>query len=132
MKAFLIELEDRPGSAAQVFEIIAERGINITAVGGGSAAGKGALALLTNDEAGTRSALEAGGIQAREVDILSVTLRHEPGTLATATRRLADAGVSLQLLLPTGMSGSEVSVALGVDNLEAAREALGELVSAGA
>jgi len=132
MKAFAIELENRPGTVAEVLEAIAQRGINITSVGGTSAGGKGALALLTNDESGTRSALAAAGIEAREFDVVGVTLPHEPGTLATATRRLADAGVNLELLLPTDVSGSDVSVAIGVDKLDAAREALGELVTASA
>ena len=42
---------------------------------------------------------------------------------------LGDAGVNIELLAPMGMEGQKVTVAIGVDNLEKARTALGELVS---
>lgn len=127
MKAFVIELENRPGELARVTEAIAERGINITAVAGGTAGQKGAIGLMTNDEPGTKSALETAGIAAKAIEVIGINLAHQPGTLAAAARRLANAGVNIELLLPTDLEGSEVSVALGVDNIEKAREALGEL-----
>ena len=55
-----------------------------------------------------------------------------PGKVADAARRLGDAGVNIELLAPLGMSGQKVTVAIGVDKVEEARTALGDLVSAGA
>ena len=39
MQAFLIDLENKPGAFADVAEMIAAKGINITAVSGATAAG---------------------------------------------------------------------------------------------
>jgi hypothetical protein len=126
MNAFIIELENKPGSLAQIAEAVGERGINITAIGGVTAGTVGAIGLLTNDESGTREALRSAGITVREIGLVSVTLEHRAGTLGEIARRLADAGVNVELLLGTGMSGSNVTVALGVDDVEAAQRAIGE------
>ena len=131
MKAFLIQLQNDPGGLARVTEALGERGINITAIAGTTSGSQGAVALMTNDEPGTKSALEGAGLDVREIDVIGITLPHQPGTLAGAARRLANAGINVELLLPTGLEGSQVSVAIGVADVEAARNALGELATAG-
>jgi hypothetical protein len=131
MNAFIIELENRPGSLASVAEAIAQKGINITSVSGATVGNQGSVAILTNDESGTRSALEAGGFAYREIGLISAAIEDKPGTLAAAARRLADAGVNIETLLPTGMDGGKVTIAIGVSDPEAARRALGELAAVG-
>jgi hypothetical protein len=126
MNAFIIELENKPGSLAQVAEALGERGINITSISGVTAGTAGALGLLTNDESATRDVLRAAGISAREIGLVSVSLENKPGSLGGIARKLADAGVNVELLLGTGMSGSNVTVALGVDDVEAAQRAIGQ------
>ena len=131
MRAFIVELQNSPGSLAKLTEAIAERGINITNVVGATCAGSGSLGIITNDEASTRSVLDGASSSYREIDLVSAALEDRPGTLAAAARRLADAGVNIELLLPTGMEGGKISVAFGVDNASAAQQALGELATAG-
>jgi hypothetical protein len=46
-----------------------------------------------------------------------------------AARSLADAGVNIELLAPIGMTDGEVVVAIGVDNAEKARNALGDRIA---
>jgi hypothetical protein len=129
MKAFVIELENKPGGLATAAEALAERGINIENVAGVTCGTDGVIGLITNDEAGTRSALDGRGIGFREIELISAALENRPGTLGDAARRLASAGINIELLLPTGMEGGKVSVAFGVDDASAARQALGELAT---
>jgi hypothetical protein len=126
VNAFIVELENRPGELARLAEAVGQRGINITAIGAVAAGGAGGIGLLTNDEAGTREALQAAGISAREIGLVSLSLEHRAGTLAEVARKLADAGVNVELLLATGMSGSNVSIAVGVDDVEAAQRVVGQ------
>lgn len=126
MNAFIVELENRPGELARLAEAIGERGINITAIGAVAAGGAGGIGLVTNDESGTRDALKSAGISVREIGLVSTTLEHKAGTLATVARKLADAGVNVELLLGTEMTGSSVTIALGVDNVEAAQRVVGQ------
>ena len=131
MRAFIINLDNRPGTLADLGEALGERGINISGIAGTSWEAGGAAAIVTNDDAGARAALDEGGLAYREVDIVSAGLEDRPGSLGEAARRLADKGVNIELILPTGMQGSRITVALGVDDAERAREALGELITAG-
>jgi hypothetical protein len=131
MRAFIVRLENRPGSLADLTEALGERGINISAVSGMTWDEGGGLGLITNDEAGTRSVLDDRGADYREIDLVSAELDDQPGSLGAAARRLAEKGVNIEALIPTGMQGSRVSVAFGVNDADAAREALGELAGTG-
>jgi hypothetical protein len=125
MNAFIVEAQNQPGELARVAGALGDRGVNITT---GAAIG-GAFGFLTNDEAGARSALQGAGIAFREVEVIPASLADEPGALAKVARRLADAGVNIEFVIPTGMSGGKVGVAIGVDKVEAARSSIGELVA---
>ena len=131
MRAFIVRLENRPGSLADVTEALGERGINISAVSGMTWDAGGGLGLITNDEAGTRSVLDDRGADYREIELVSAELDDQPGSLGAAARRLAQKGVNIEALIPTGMQGSRVSVAFAVKDAAGAREALGELAGMG-
>lgn len=130
MNAFIVDLENRPGALATVTEAIAAKGIDITAFSGSTCGDGGTVVLLTNDEAGTRSALMAGGWPCRESEVVAAAIEHRPGGLAAAARRLADAGVNIEAAFPTGMSGDRVTIALATNDPVKAREALGSMVPA--
>jgi len=132
MNAFIITGQDRPGELAKVTEAVAERGVNITNVTCLTWGGQGAIALTTNDEAATRSLLSSRGFVYREVELVPCTLDDRPGTLAAATRKLADAGINIDVVLPTGMSGGKVSVAFGTSDPAMARTTLDAMAMASA
>jgi hypothetical protein len=130
MNGFIIQGDNKPGQIARVAEAIASKGINI-ATGACIAYGdKGGLGLVTNDQEGTRSALAGAGIEFREVELISFTVPDKPGSLADAARKLGDAGVNIELLVPTGMSGEGMVLAAGVDKPDVAREALSQYTAA--
>ena len=130
MNAFIIELENKPGSLAETTAAIAEKGININGIAGAVGGSTAAVAIVTNDESATRSALQGIDCKFREVALASAALEDKPGVLADATRRLADAGVNIEAIFPTGMEGNKITIAFGVDNIEAAKQALGALTGA--
>jgi len=131
MRAFIVSLDNRPGTLADLGDALGERGINITGVAGTTWEGTGAAGIVTNDDAGATAALDEGGFAYRQIDVVSVTIEDRPGSLGEAARRLSEAGVNIELILPSGMQNSRVTLALGVDNAERAREALGELAATG-
>lgn len=132
MNAFIIELDNQPGQLASVARATAESGINITGIAGATAGSRGSIVLITNDEAGTRSCLDDHGFAYRAIGLVSAALEDRPGSLAEAASRLADAGVNVEALLPTGMAGNRITVAFAVANVEAAKQALGELAGVSA
>lgn len=131
MIAFMVDLQDKPGEVARVAEAIAQKGINIEGFSGATAGGRGAVILVTNDEEGTRRALADAGCQVTESELVTASLGHQPGSLATAARTLADAGINIQGALPVGMSEGKVSVAFATDQPAKARELIGSSEPAG-
>jgi hypothetical protein len=126
MQAFIVETANRPGELAREAAAIAARGVNIEAfcltVGD-----RGATAFLAHDEAAVRSALSDAGLAYREVPVLTVALEDKPGMVATTAKRLADAGVNIELFAPVDYrTGREATVAIGVDKIDDARRALAD------
>ena len=126
MKAFLVDLENKPGSLALVAEAIAAKGINIEGISGTTGDTSGRVAIVTSDEGATRSALTEAKASFKEVEATETTMRHAPGTFAKAARRLADAGINVEAVFPTGMQGQDVSVAFVTDQPAKAKEVLAE------
>lgn len=125
-QTFIVEAANRPGELARVTDAIAQRGVNVEAwsLGYGN---KGALAFLGHDEKGIKGALTADGIAFREVPCLAIWLEDRPGTIAKATRRLADAGVNIEFFAPVEYkTDRRATIAIGVDKIDAARTALSD------
>jgi len=128
MKAFMIATEDRPGELAQISEAMGKAGINITALAGFTSEGAGMVGFLVSDEAGARGALRAAGIQAKELEVIRIALADEPGALAKTARKLATAGINLELILSTGISHGKGGLVLAVSDARKAATLLADLV----
>ena len=126
MKAFVVETE--PGELARIGEVMGAAGVNITTLVGLTGAGTGLIGFLVSDEAGARGALRGAGIQARELDVIRVALADEPGALAKAARKLATAGVNVELILSTGVAHGKGAGVLAVSDARKARTLLGDIV----
>jgi hypothetical protein len=129
MQWFIVEAANKPGEFARHAEEIAQRRINLANVVCLGIGDRGGAAFYAKDEAGLRSALNDAGIGFREISVVTAKLEDKPGTVADAARRLGDAGVNIDLLVPMGMDGKTVTVGFGVDKADQARTALGELAT---
>ena len=127
---FIVDLKNKPGELAKVTEAIAQKGIDITAFSGSTCGDSGVLALVTDNEAGTRQALSDGQWKYRTIELVEASLADRPGSLAEVTRRLANAGVNIEAAFPIGVTGGDVHVAFATDNPSKAKQALGELAGA--
>ena len=130
MNAFLIDLDNKVGELARVTEAIAAKGVNITGVTGSTCGSSGSVALMTADEPATRSALQAIACKFREAEVTHAAMTNAPGTLAMACRRLADAGINIESVMPTGMEGDKVMVAFVTSDPVKARDILSQVGSA--
>ena len=130
MNAFLVELPNKMGELARVTEAIAAKGVNITGVSGTTCGTSGSVAILTADDATTRAALKDAKFSFREVEATQTPIGNVPGALAKVARRLADAGLNIEALLPTGMQGNEVTVAFVTSDPAKARSILSQVGTA--
>jgi hypothetical protein len=130
MQAYILDLDNRPGSWADVAEKIARKGINILGYAVTND-GHGYVGLIGSDDMSTREVLDEIRCKYREVQLLPVTLENVPGTTAKLARTLANAGINIEFFAPTGESSGHTIFALGVDRLEEARRILGAQVASG-
>lgn len=118
-----VTLADRPGTLADMGEALGNAGININGACGFPCGGEGVghILLDDNDVAAARAALEGAGAAVRaEREVLVIEADDRPGMLGQVARKIADAGVNLDLVyLATG-----TRLVIGVDDLDKARAAL--------
>src|SRR5690606_33002146 len=95
VRAFIVNLENQPGTLADLGEALGERGINISGLAGTTWEDNGTIAIVANDDAGARSVLEDRDIDYRDVEVVAAVLEDRPGTLGEAARRLADRGINV-------------------------------------
>jgi hypothetical protein len=127
MSAFTVELKNQKGELAGLCEAMAARRVNLVPCGTTHGEG-GTVAFIADDEAAARSVLASAGIEYTERPALSVRMENLPGTGATTFRKLAEANVNIELLLPVRISDELFFAVLCVDDVEAARAALGDQV----
>jgi hypothetical protein len=115
-------LENRPGTLAQMGEVLGQAGINIDGMCGFLVEGKGEIHILVRNGSAARKVLEKAGIDARNVrPVLVRDLEDKPGTLGEAARRLADAGINLDLLYLASDNRLVMGVDPGSDDWDKAR-----------
>jgi hypothetical protein len=120
VKDLAIVLEDRPGALAEMGEALGRAGVSIEGGGAWVVGGSGVAHFLFEDGTAARKALEAAGIRVlaeREV-IVQRLQQAVPGQLGLLTRRMAEAGVNIEVLY----SDHEHRLILVVDDLARGRE----------
>jgi hypothetical protein len=117
----VIEIENRPGALAQVAAAISDAGVNIaaaTCVGPGDRA---ELHVLVPHAEAARHSLAISHLAiTREREVVVVDVEDRPGVLADLTRRIAKAGVDLDLVYVATRN----RVVFGADDLDGLRAAL--------
>jgi hypothetical protein len=115
-----IVLEDRPGTVATALEAVGRAGINIDGTCGFPSAGEGILHILVEDGVVVRRALESAGQVVRaEREVIVCPVADKPGAAGAIFRRIADAGVNVDLVYLTAHG----QLVIGADDLEKAEHA---------
>jgi hypothetical protein len=118
-----IDVDNTPGALAQVAAAISDAGVNIAAV---TCVGAGACAelhiLVKHAEAARHSLAISNLAVTHEREVVVVDVEDRPGVLADLTRRIAKAGVNLDLVYVATRN----RVVFGSPDLDALRTALGE------
>jgi hypothetical protein len=127
MSAFTVELENRPRELARLCQAMASSGVNLLLCAT-THGDDGVVALIADDEASAQTVLEDAGFDYLMHPALTVRMQNKPGVGATTFRKLADAGVNVNLVLPVHISDELFFAVICVDNEDAARGALGDQI----
>ena len=117
-KDLTVILEDRPGTLADAGEALGKAGINIEGLCGFAIQAKGVGHILVEDAAAARQALEEVGIEVGdEREVLVLEIEDRPGALGEVSRRIANAGVNIDLVY----LATNTRLVIGADDLDKAR-----------
>ena len=118
----VIDIENTPGALARVAAAISDAGVNIaaaTCVGSGERA---ELHILVPHAGAAKHSLAISHVAVtREREVVVVDVEDHPGVLADLTRKIARAGVNLDLVYVATRN----RVVFGADDVGALRAALG-------
>ncbi len=114
-------IDDLPGTLAQVGETLGNAGINIDGYCSFPSGGKSFLHILVEDVVGAHRAIQEMGLEiAQERQVLVVDMEDRPGTLGKVARRIADAGVNIDMVY----MGTNSRLVVAAYDLEKARSAV--------
>jgi hypothetical protein len=118
-----IDIENRPGALAEIAAAISDAGVNVaaaTCIGDGARA---ELHILVKHAEAARHALAISHVAVtREREVVVVDVEDRPGVLADLTRKIAKAGVDLDLVYVATRN----RVVFGAPDLAGLKAALGE------
>jgi hypothetical protein len=118
----VIDIENTPGALAEVAAAISDAGVNIAAA---TCIGPGATAevhiLVPHAEAAKHSLAISHLAVTREREVVVVDVEDRPGVLADLTRKIARAGVDLDLVYVA----TQNRVVFGAADLDGLKAALG-------
>ena len=125
MRNLVIEVPNEAGALAKVTQAISDAGVNLTAatcVLGGHSEHVADLHVLVKHSEATRRVLEPAGVKITEDrEVVVVAVEDRPGVLADLAHRVAEAGISLDLLYVA----TNNRLVFGADDIGALRDALG-------
>jgi hypothetical protein len=127
MNLFTVDLKNQPGELAHLGDAFGQRGVNIE-VAGVTAGDHGFVYFTASDEDAARAALEAANVPYTMHPALQIKCPDEPGAAGRFARKLADASINIEGLLPILICGGEVVFAARVDQPDEARRILGDQV----
>ena len=118
----VIDIDNTPGALAEVAAAISDAGVNIaaaTCLGAGKSA---ELHILVPHAEAAKHALAISHLAvSREREVVVVEVQDRPGVLADLTRKIAEAGINLELVFVATRN----RVVFGAQDLAAVRAALG-------
>jgi hypothetical protein len=120
---FAVELEDRPGTLAELLELLGNAGVNVEGFGGAAVGSKAMLQFITDNPERATSVLDTAGRAYSKREVLLLTIANQPGAGARVARAFADEGINIT----GGYVTFSGQVAFATDNQTKAAEVAGRL-----
>lgn len=91
-------IENKEGRLSAIADILAQNGIDISALSLADTAEYGVLRMIVSDPYKAKDALLAQGIIGKVTDVLAVSISDEPGGFATSLKNITDNGISIKYM----------------------------------
>ena len=122
MMDLVIEVDDEPGALARVAAAISDAGVNISAATWTGPSSRAEMHILVPHAEAAKHALAISNLAVtREREVVVVDAQDRPGELADLARKVAEAGINLDLVYVA----TRTRVVFGAEDIEGLRAALG-------
>lgn len=98
IKQLTLHIQDRSGASWQVFQTLADKGINILSYSINHTPEYGVLRLIVDNVLKAEEALKANDINVELTSVYSLNVPNEPGSMSRVLKELTDNGISLDFL----------------------------------
>lgn len=124
MHDLVIQVENEPGALAKVAAAVSDAGVNLAAATCTRPGDTADLHILVKHPDAAKHALSISGLAVTgQREVVVVEAHDRPGELADLARRIAEAGINLDLVyVATG-----TRVVFGAEDIDALRDVLGPL-----
>ena len=124
-REFVINLENRPGTLAEVTRALGGANINIVGFCLQTNDENGTFRFVTNDEPKTENWLKSKGHKYKANEIITTRVKNSPGELGLLCESLSKSGVNIEACYPlAGHGPSDTELAFCVDDAQSARKVL--------
>ena len=122
MMDLVIEVDDEPGALARVAAAISDAGVNISAATWTGPSSRAEMHILVPHAEAARHALAISSLAVtREREVVVVEVDDRPGVLADMARKVADAGINIDLVY----IATRNRVVFGAVDLQGLKDVLG-------
>jgi hypothetical protein len=122
----IITPPDRPGTLADIAELLGARGVNILDIDATDDHAHGVILLQAEPYDEALRALAEGGFHAVSEDALVVRIQDEPGALARVATRFREPHINITAMRFLRRDGGWATVALSTDDNARARAVLAD------
>lgn len=126
MRNIRVVVPNRPGLLAELTEVLASRGVDIANIVVETENTGAVVRMEVEDDDAALGALTDAGYHAVSDDVLLARIEDRPGSLASLSRRFADANLNIRSLHHVRRESGFALVAVSTDDNGRARELLGE------
>jgi len=119
-KGFTIEVENRPGTVAEIAKVLGAAKVNLLALLATAHGGAGTVQLVVENAGQAKKAFDKAAVKYREIPAEQHELANKPGALADYLDKLAGKGVNLNSICCAAPKGAKK--ALVVSTAAAASE----------
>lgn len=125
VKEFVIALENKPGTLAEVAGALGKANVNITGFVLQAQGDFGQFRFTSSDPAKTEGWLKGTKHSFRVRDAVTAKSENKPGELGRLAQKLAASGVNIEATYHVIPQGTESEVLFSVNDVAAAEKALG-------
>lgn len=126
MRSIRVVVPNRPGLLAELTEVLAARGMDISQIVVETDDTGAVVRMEVEDDDAALGVLTEAGYHAVSDDVVLARIQDRPGSLASLSRRLADANINIRSLHHVRRESGFALVAVSTDDNVQARTVLGD------